>query len=383
MSAIPEHATVGGPGVTAEAALRSDEFRARLALATVVEPMDAKLAALVRELGAVRAWEAIRVNEGGHFDRCRARVQALELAQVAWNTEQTGARLLFPGAPDWPPGLADLEFPPYALWAKGSLPQADWGRGIAVVGSRAATSYGVHVAGELGYDLSSCGWLVVSGAAFGIDAAAHRGALAADVPTVAVLAGGVDRPYPLAHTHLLEQIGAEGLILSEAPPGSAPRRERFLARNRLIAAITKATVVVEAGIRSGALSSAGHAERLGRIVAAVPGPVTSAASAGVNAWIRDGRAVLVTNAAQCIELVAPAGQGLLEPARDEPLPFDALGELPRRVLESLPKNAATTMDRLTVVAGLSGPEVAAALGSLQLCGLAERTDLGWRRRRPR
>ena len=368
-------------GVEADQVRTDAELSARVALSVVVEPMDTKLAPVIRELGAARAWAAISSNEGGHFDRCQPRVQALDLEQVLWNTHQSGARLLFAGQPGWPPGLDDLEFAPFTLWARGAMAEVDWMRSVAVVGSRAATSYGLHVAGEFGYDLASSGYLVVSGAAFGIDAAAHRGALAAEVPTIAILAGGVDRPYPLAHSQLLDQIRATGLVLSEAPPGASPRRERFLARNRLIAAVTAGTVVVEAGLRSGALSSAGHAERLGRVLAAVPGPVISAASAGTNAWIRDGRAVLVSSAAQCVELVAPIGEGLLAPERDElTLVYDDLAEVPRRVFESLPKSRATTVDRLAVIAGVSGQEVMAALGSLELTGRVERSAGGWRRR---
>ena len=370
-----------GVGLSASSVRTDPELAARVALSVVVEPMDTKLAPVIRELGPLRAWEAIRDNEGKHFDRCQPRVQALDLDQVLWNTRQADARLLFPGVPGWPAGLDDLEFAPFTIWARGGLTHVDWSRSVAVVGSRAATSYGLHVAGELGYDLAAAGYLVVSGAAFGIDAAAHRGALAAEAPTVAVLAGGVDRPYPVAHSQLLDQIRGNGLVLSEAPPGSSPRRERFLARNRLIAALTAGTVVIEAGLRSGALSSAGHAERLGRVVAAVPGPVTSAASAGTNAWIRDGRAVLVGTAAQCVELVAPAGEGLLEPERDQlALVYDDLAEVPRRVFESLPKTRATTVDRLSVIAGVSGSEVIAALGSLELAGRVERNAGGWRRR---
>lgn len=368
-------------GVEAQRVREDAEMSARVALSVVVEPLDTKLVPLIREWGVVRAWAAISSNEGGHFDRCQPRVQALDLDQVLWNTHQAGARLLFPGLPGWPPGLNDLECVPFTVWARGCCAEIDWARSVAVVGSRAATSYGLHVAGEFGYDLASSGYTVVSGAAFGIDAAAHRGALAADVPTVAVLAGGVDRPYPVAHSQLLDQIRATGLVLSEAPPGSSPRRERFLARNRLIAALTAGTVVVEAGLRSGALSSAGHAERLGRVLAAVPGPVTSAASAGTNAWIREGRAVLVSSAAQCVELVAPVGEGLLAPERDElALVYDDLPEVPRRVFESLPKTRSTTVDRLAVIAGVSGQEVMAALGSLELSGHVERSTGGWRRR---
>ena len=154
-------------------------------------------------------------------------------------------------------------------------------RSVAIVGSRASTAYGEHVAGELGHQLAERGWTVVSGGAFGIDAAAHRGALAAEAPTVAVLACGVDRPYPAAHGALLHRIAETGLLVSEWPPGAAPHRHRFLVRNRLIAALTRGTVVVEAAARSGAQATARRARKLGRQVLVVPGPVTSAMSVGL------------------------------------------------------------------------------------------------------
>ena len=157
-----------------------------------------------------------------------------------------------------------------------------------VVGSRASTAYGEHVASDLSEGLCRRGVAVVSGAAFGIDGAAHRAALAADGCTVAVLAGGLDVPYPAGHSSLMYRIRAAGLLVSEYPPGIRPARHRFLARNRLVAALSGATVVVEAGLRSGAANTAAWARALGRVVCAVPGPVTSSASAGCHALIRGG-----------------------------------------------------------------------------------------------
>src|SRR5690349_24006519 len=176
-----------------------------------------------------------------------------------------------------------------------------------MVGSRAATSYGGHVAGEIAADLGERGWAVVSGGAYGIDAAAHRGALAAEGVTIAVLACGVDYPYPAGHADLFAAICAQGLVVSEWAPGSRPARTRFLTRNRVIAALACGTVIVEAGERSGALNTARHAANLGKPLMAVPGPVTSAQSAGCHRIIRDWGASCVTRAADVIELLSPLG----------------------------------------------------------------------------
>jgi DNA processing protein len=174
------------------------------------------------------------------------------------------------------------------------------GHAVAIVGSRAATAYGNHVASGIAVGLADGGWTVVSGAAYGIDAAAHSGALAADGITVAVLACGVDRPYPRAHAGLLQQIATYGLIVSEAPPGRQPSRDAFLARNRIIAALAGGVVVIEAGRRSGTMSTVAHADALGRPVMAVPGPVTSAVSAGCHQLIREQAALCVTSASDVL-----------------------------------------------------------------------------------
>ena len=226
-----------------------------------------------------------------------------DLARAA----QIGARALTPVDAQWPEvALAPLRqvaqatqldiAPPMCLWLRGAVPLS-WlpGRCVAAVGARAATAYGLHVAGEIGYGIAERGWAVASGAALGVDGAVHRGALAAGGLTVAVLAGGIDVPYPLAHAALLDQIAEKGLLITEAPPGQMPQRTRFLSRNRLVAALSAGLVVVEAGIRSGTSVTAERARQLGRPLMAVPGPVTSAMSAGTSRLIRDG-ATLVTSA---------------------------------------------------------------------------------------
>lgn len=228
---------------------------------------------------------------------------------------RAGIRLLCPGDPQWPALLSALSAPasgagcapgePLALWVRGPGDLAGLcASAVAVAGSRAAGDYGLHVAAEIGCGLAERGRTVVSRAAFGVDAAAHRGALAARGPTVAVLACGVDVAYPAAHADLLAQIADTGAVVSEHPPGTTPARGRFLARNRLVAGLSWGTVIVEAGLRGGTLNTARHAREFGRTVMAVPGPVTSATSAGCHRLLRDHRETrLVTCAAEVCEEV--------------------------------------------------------------------------------
>jgi DNA processing protein len=216
------------------------------------------------------------------------------------DAHRAGIRLICPGDSEWPPALEDLgASSPWAIWARGTGDlRACSHRAVAIVGTRAATAYGVHVATEITADLAACGLTIISGAAYGIDAAAHKAALASGGLTVAVLACGPDISCPREHAELLEQITAHGLIISEYPPGRHPTRAAFLARNRIIAALAGAgTVVVEAPRASGALNAARHASRLSRPLMAVPGPVTSAASAGCNELITSSAATCVTCAA--------------------------------------------------------------------------------------
>jgi DNA processing protein len=242
--------------------------------------------------------------------RWRAQLPAVSPDGGLAAAERDGIRLLCPGDPGWPPGLDDLgDARPYALWVRGTTDLAACcQKSLAVVGARAATAYGTHVATDLAAGLASRGWVIVSGAAYGVDAAAHQGALAGDGHTIAVLACGPDIPYPSEHRGLLADIAARGAVVSEYPPGRRPSRVSFLARNRIIAAVATGTVVVEAGERSGTMATARRASDLGRPLMAVPGQVTSAMSAGCHALIRERRAILVTSAADIIAhvLSAPA-----------------------------------------------------------------------------
>jgi DNA processing protein len=271
--------------------------------------------------------------------------------------------------------------PPVALWVRGPVRLDELvDRSVAVVGSRASTAYGEHVAAELGYQLGERGWTVVSGGAFGIDAAAHRGALAAEAPTLAVLACGVDRPYPAAHGALFHRIAETGLVVSEWPPGCAPLRHRFLVRNRLIAALTRGTVVVEAAARSGAQATAQRARRLGREVLVVPGPVTSAMSVGCHELLREREvgATLVTSAAQVIEAVGGIGVDLADPPERPASPRDGLSDVATRVLDACPVRTGVSPERLAAIAGCDVLDVLRVLPALELADLVQWTGTGWR-----
>ncbi|WP_298459599.1 DNA-processing protein DprA [uncultured Cellulomonas sp.] len=293
-----------------------------------------------------------------------------------------GGTLLHPGVPAWPTGVDDLgPAAPPCLWVRGNGQLGSLvHRSVALVGARASTAYGDHVATELAVGLADRRFTVVSGGAYGIDAAAHRGSVVARAPTVVLLAGGVDRPYPAGNAGLLRAVvGAGGAVVSEVPPGSVPSRTRFLLRNRLIAAASRATVVVEAAWRSGALSTAGHAVTMLRPVGAVPGPVTSMASAGCHRLLRDGSAVCVTDAAEVAELAGELGADLAPPRPGPSADVDGLGAEARRVLDALPVTRPAPVASVARAAGLGEHDVRGALGLLELEGLATREAGGWRR----
>jgi DNA processing protein len=250
---------------------------------------------------------------------------------------------------------------------------------VAIVGSRASTAYGEHVAGEFGYRLAERGWTVVSGGAYGIDAASHRGALAAEGATVAVLACGVDRAYPAGNGALLNRIADSGLLISEWPPGAAPHKHRFLVRNRLIAALTRGTVVVEAAARSGATATAKRAQKLGKQVMVVPGPVTSAMSVGCHELLREreGGPTLVSSADHVIEAVGGIGADLAEPPERPTGPRDGLSDLAVRVLDACPVRSGVSPERLARTAGCEVVDVLRVLPVLELADLVRWTGTGW------
>lgn len=365
------------------------ERRARAALSRLTEPGDPRLTNLVAELGATQLYDLL-VNDrdaGGMLTDVAVRLASTDPDRELDRANSLGIRFVIPADDEWPPQVDALVSagqlherggPPIGLWAKGPLRLDRLERSVAVVGSRSATTYGVQVAGELAAVVARQGCPVISGAAFGIDQAAHRGAVAMDGPTVAVLACGVDRAYPAAHTDLIAHLAATGAVVSEAAPGCAPTRIRFLARNRLIAALSRGTVVVEAAVRSGALNTATWAGRLNRMVLGVPGPVTSAQSQGVNQLIRKASAVLVTSGQEVLELVGQAGEHLVEDPRAPVRPRDRLTSRHRQVLDAVPVARGAGTDSVARTAGLGIVEVSSALSYLHRYGLVEQDDDGWR-----
>ena len=267
---------------------------------------------------------------------------------------------------------------PLVLWAVGpdNLTEVSQ-RAAAIVGTRACTAYGEQVTTDLVAGLVERDVAVISGAAFGIDGAAHRTALACDGVTVAVLAGGIDVPYPAGHSALLHRIGNSGVLVTEYPPGVRPARHRFLTRNRLVVALSGATVVVEAGLRSGAANTAGWARSLGRAVCAVPGPVTSAASAGCHELLRREGTVCVTRAAEIVEVMGRIGELADEPVRPTTA-LDGLSAVQQLVYEALPRRAARTSEEIAVAAGVPVGQVLAQLALLEIDGLLERHEGRWR-----
>ncbi|MBD8045277.1 DNA-protecting protein DprA [Arthrobacter sp. Sa2BUA2] len=358
------------------------------------------LSALLEENG-IRGSEQT-LNEA--LGRWRPRAAGLAPERDLATVSRFGGTLLVPEDHRWPGALDELGLgTPFCLWTRGGTAIPPAAQCVAVVGSRDATAYGLSVTGDLAAGLVQRGRTVISGGAYGIDAQAHRSALAvsgrepepgepAQIPTLAVLAGGIDRFYPAGNEDLLRAVVDRGLILSEVPPGSAPTRWRFLQRNRLIAALSAATIVVEARWRSGALNTAHHAAGLGRGVGAVPGPVYSANSAGCHRLLRDGSAVCVTDAAEVVELSDPLGLPSAEPAGpgagpienrpDKRADHDGLAVEDILLLDALPLRTGSPVEKLAMVAGLGLPAVRAGLARLELEGLARRSNTGaWQRAR--
>jgi DNA processing protein len=368
---------------------------ARAYLMRVAEPPALAVHAFVDHLGPVVAAERIRAADAPEVVRNDTEARRhLDLAvEDLAAAAKAGARLVVPEDPDWPAWqllcLASAtdrgvrgSGPPLGLWARGAAPMADvFDRAVSVVGARAATGYGEHVAAEIGYGLACAGMTVVSGAAYGIDGAAHRGALNAGGPTVAVLGCGIDIAYPAGHGSLLTSIATTGLVLSEYPPGTTPARHRFLVRNRLIAGLSSATVVVEAGARSGARNTATTAAALGKVVLAVPGEITSAMSVGCHDLVRTGAAVLVGSVPEILEAVGPVGENLDGERRSRRRSTDGLVDQALRVHEALRRGAGSGVEEVAVDSGVPIDRVRALLPELELTGHAERHDDGWRQSR--
>ncbi len=359
---------------------------ARLALSCVVDAGDPGLAAMVGEVGASETWA--RIGESALGEPVARRAAEIDHRQIAVLSRHYRVRVVVPGDEEWPTGLDDLRFVspvqrrggvPIGLWLRGPGHLAELStRAVAIVGSRAATPYGIEAATNIATDLAQSGLTVVSGGAYGIDTAAHQGALSAEGTTIAVLANGVDIAYPKGNAPLLGAIAQDHLIVSELPPGESPSRVRFLARNRIIAAMSHGTVVVEAAYRSGARNTATWAVDCGRQLMAVPGPVYSALSAGPHQLVRDGKASLITSGAEVLELVSAMGSGLTTTPRGAERATDGLDERRLSVFEALPSRSFATVEDVAHRAGLAVPITLAELGALEHDGLVDGDDRGWR-----
>lgn len=362
------------------------ERAARMALSCAVDGGDPDGADLVRRLGPEGAWARVQAGVLGEPLARRAATTDVEVVQRL--ASRGSVRFVIPGDEEWPAGLDDLEQAtpiqrrggvPFGLWLRGPGHLARLAaRSVAVVGSRASTAYGTGFATDLAAELAEAGVTVVSGMAFGIDTAAHRGALAVGGPTVGVVANGVDVAYPPGNARLFEAVAQDHLLVSELPPGAHPTRIRFLARNRLIAALSGGTVVVEAALRSGARNTAGWALECQRPLMAVPGSVHSRASAAPHLMIRNGQAMLVSSAAEVLELVSGMGQHLLVPEHGASRVTDTMSDDQLAVFEAVPARLRVGAGDIALVAGVSMPVCLAALNALADRGLVEASDRGWR-----
>ncbi|GAA1451663.1 DNA-processing protein DprA [Nesterenkonia lacusekhoensis] len=417
----------------------------RAELSRIIEPGDLLAGVVIDHMGCFEAHALIRsgesapqrlvqsVTEAAEAAGLSGRQRDLREALVRWRTRQdqaAGARdlatlrrlgggILVPEDPHWPTGLRDLgPAQPLALWWRRdrsshpveALPELH--RTVAVVGSREITDYGSRVTAEICETLAERQMCLLSGGAYGVDAAVHRAALRvwerrsdhpdaeehSLIPTVAVLAGGLDRLYPAGNDSLLRAAAQAGLLLSELAPGSSPSKHRFLQRNRIIAALASVTVVPEARWRSGAQNTAHHALSLGRPVGAVPGSVYSPLSAGCHRLLRETPTEMVRDAADVAELIAsgtaspvsapqprqqmlalPTGEGAsAQKHRTETSrPEDSLGEADRLLLDALPKRRLSPPGKLSEVAGLPMPQVLGGLSRLQRRGLARSVNGQW------
>jgi len=365
-----------------------DDRVARAAWTAVAEPSDGVAGALTRARGAVGALERAGSAEppvgiagvgakewAAALARWGPRLDARLVIDALSRAGRSGLSLIAPGDEDWPAQLDDLgAHAPIALWVRGERAAlSSLSCAVSIVGARAATGYGEHVAGELSGSLAGDGAAIVSGGAYGIDGAAHRAAVQSGGVTIAVMAGGADRVYPAGHAHLLQRIAESGAVLSEVAPGTAPTKFRFLRRNRLIAALGCATVVVEAATRSGSLSTAAAAAELGRPLGAVPGSVLHTTSAGCHRLLREFDAVCVTSADDVRELMGLGGDALAD------LPLSApVDPVTLRVRDALSRHRGLPAADVATRAGVAVPEATAALGLLHIEGAAREESGLWR-----
>ena len=366
------------------------EQSARVGLSRSCEPGSAAVHAAIAVYGATAVWDSLRrglpvgsistvLAEGA-----RLRAEGYHPGRDLELLLAGGGRLLCPQDNEWPTDRltwcgSPRDAPPLVLYLRGPLLLDQLvERSVSLVGARAASAYGSYVAKDLALGLADLGWSVISGGAYGIDGAAHAGALLSErAGTAAVLACGVDVAYPRGHARLLAEVAERGLVVSEVPPGTSPTRSRFLVRNRVIAALSVGTVVVEAAARSGSLTTARLAGDLGRVVMAVPGSVTSVMSGGSNQLLRDG-AICVTSAAEVLDGLGRLGEDAAPRRRAPVQPRDELSAVVRQVLEAVPVRQWAGEASIARAAGVPALTVMQVLPPLQVAGLVEQGLAGWR-----
>lgn len=369
---------------------RERERLARVALNLLFEPGDKRLDALLAGMDAVELFRALRHPRDKAAQEASAdvaaRLDALRPDDVLDNADRLGIRFVIPGDAEWPAQVGDLTGKepvqdragaPLGLWVRGPLSLTELDRSVAVVGSRSATTYGTEAAGQIAAGIAGNGFTVVSGGAIGIDGAAHRGALSVRGRTVAVLACGLDRVYPLENARLLDAIRETGALVSELAPGLPVTRMRFLGRNRLIAALSRGTVLVQAAPRSGALNTANWTTRLNRQLMCVPGPISEITSLGVLEQIRQGKGVVVTRGEEVLELVARPGEFLVDERRGPDKARDVLTTVHRQVLDGVPLGRGASPVSIARASGVAVATVGSALLHLEGLGLVERAPDGW------
>lgn len=380
-----------------------EEVFSFIAWSVICEPGDGLAGLLVKALGAANALsnelqnapvEKVRaqiidagfsndiLDKHGRFEkallagreRWRPRMSQALVREAIYQINKVKGFVLTPISPDWPSQLSDLGFhEPMAIWVRGSLDSLrSLENSVAIVGCRGSSSYGEYATQNVVSSLVEKGISVISGGAYGIDGVAHRSVLALRGNTVAVMAGGVDRLYPTGHADLLKRISETGAVISELPPGSIPSKWRFLQRNRLIAALSQATLVVEANWRSGSLNTVGHAEQIHRDVFAIPGPISSPKSAGTNKLIADRRAELVVDGRDFLERLG------VELRVVTAVELAGLGAIEKRVLDAIGYNALEVAE-ICAEAGLTRDEAKFGLGLLELEGLVQRRNNTWTR----
>lgn len=367
------------------------ERLARVALNLLFEPGDKRLDGFLAGMDAFSLFMALREPppdgraKEAHAD-VAARLDSMRPDQTLEDADRRGIRFVIPGDPEWPVQVESLAGAepvqdrtgvPLGLWVRGPLRLDETERSVAMVGSRSATSYGMDAAGQIAAGVAGERFVVVSGGAIGIDAASHRGALAVAGRTVAVLACGVDRFYPLENSRLLEAILDSGALISELAPGLPVTRMRFLGRNRLIAALARGTVLVQAAPRSGAISTANWTTRINRQLMCVPGPISEITSLGVLEQVRQGRGVIVTRGEEVLELVARPGEYLVAERRGPERPRDRLSTRHRQVLDGVPVGRGGSSVSIARASGVAVAEVGSALLHLERAGLVERCPDGW------